>query len=86
MEGLSLRNIYNYEEYQVQLVLEKLTIQAIEKIEKNAPEFNPATLSWEDNVNALLYYQQYGNEYKTLVHDCGDVLPLNEYLIFPSLL
>jgi len=49
-------------------------IQAIEKIEKNAPEFNPATLSWEDNVNALLYYQQYGNEYKTLVHDCGDVL------------
>jgi len=25
MKGLSLRNIYNYEEYQVQLVLEKLT-------------------------------------------------------------
>lgn len=49
-------------------------IQAIEKIEKNVPEFNPATLSLEDNVKAFLYYQQYGNEYKTLVHDCGDVL------------
>ena len=49
-------------------------IQAIEKIEKNAPEFRPATLSLDDYVKVLLYYQQYGNEYKTLVHDCGDVL------------
>lgn len=49
-------------------------IEAIEKIEKNVPEFNPVTLSLEDNVKALLYYQQYGNEYKSLVHDCSDVL------------
>lgn len=49
-------------------------IQAIEKIEKNAPGFNPAALSLDDNVKALLYYQKYGNEYKTLVRDCGDVL------------
>ena len=49
-------------------------IQAIEKIEKDVPEFNPAMHSLEDNVKALLYYQQYGNEYKTFVHECSDVL------------
>lgn len=49
-------------------------IQAIEKIEKNAPEFNPATLGLEDNVKAMVYYQQYGNEYRNLVIDCRDVL------------
>ena len=49
-------------------------IKRIKEIESKAPAFNPATLKLEDYINFLTYSQTYGDEYKSLVIECGDVL------------
>ena len=49
-------------------------IQRIKDIESKAPKFNPATVKLDDYINFLIYSQTYGDEYKSLVVECGDML------------
>ena len=49
-------------------------IQKIEDIESKAPKFNVATMNLVDYINYLNYSQTYGNEYRTSVIDCGEIL------------
>lgn len=49
-------------------------IKRIKYIETKAPKLNPATLKLDDYINILEYSQTYGDEYKGLIVECGDML------------
>lgn len=52
----------------------KEMVQRIKEIESKAPKFNPALLKLDDYINYLTFSQTYGDEYKSLVIECGDML------------
>ena len=68
-----VKHIQGETESSLKLKAEQL-IQKIEEIESKAPKFNVTTLKLEDYINYLNYTQTYGNEYRTLVSDCGEIL------------
>ena len=44
------------------------------EIESKAPNFNPVNLKLEDYINYLTYSQTYGDEYRSLIVSCSDIL------------
>ncbi len=49
-------------------------IKRIKEIENKAPKFTKANLTLDDYVNFIEYAQTFGNEYRSLVIECGDIL------------
>lgn len=49
-------------------------IKQIQDIENKAPKYSPANLTINDYVNYIEYTQAHGNEYRSLVIECGDIL------------
>lgn len=49
-------------------------IKQIKDIENKAPIFKPANITIDDYINIIEYVQTYGNEFRSLVIECGDVL------------
>ena len=49
-------------------------IKQIKGIENKAPKYSPANLTVDEYVNFIEYAQTYGNDYRSLVIECGDIL------------
>lgn len=49
-------------------------LKRIRAIESKAPKINPASMKLIDSVQYITYIQTYGNEYRSLVIECGDIL------------
>lgn len=52
----------------------EVQIRQIKNIENKVPQFSPANLTVDDYINFIEYAQTYGNEYRSLVVECGDIL------------
>lgn len=49
-------------------------IKKIETIESKAPKINPVSMKLINSINYISYVQNYGDEYRSLVIECGDIL------------
>ena len=49
-------------------------LKRIRAIESKVPKINPASMKLIDSVQYITYIQTYGNEYRSLVIECGDIL------------
>lgn len=49
-------------------------IKKLETIETKAPKINPVSMKLIDSINYISYIQSYGDEYRSLVIECGDIL------------
>ena len=68
-----VRKIQNETSEQLIQKADKL-IHRIKDIESKAPKFNPSNIILDDYINFLTYSQAYGDEYKSLIVECGDIL------------